>query len=157
MISNISMSVKLLLLVIEAFTHYTFDYSTILFLGSVLVRKLRSSSISGLPLIAKEVPLCCNQYILSILNPSNYILIRWGGVAILYHMWFILRLWKTWFFFILFQLCFRNENHSIGVVLLGCLFKDFTHIAIFFLFFMDFIKTYAILVKSLHSDTQNNV
>lgn len=157
MISNISTSVKLLLLVIEAFTHYTFHYSTILFLGSVLVRKLRSSSISGLPLIAKEVPLCCNQYILSILNPSNYILIRWGIFTILYHMWSILRLWKTWFFFILFQLCFRNENHSIGVVLLGCLFKDFTHIAIFFLFFVDFIKTYAILVKSLRSDTQNNV
>ena len=127
MISNISTSVKLLLLVIEAFTHYTFDYSTILFLGSVLVRKLRSSSISGLPLIAKEVPLCCNQYILYILNPSNYILIRWVFVFFFLPVYIICDPFsdseKLDFFFILFQLCFRNENHSIGVVLLGCLFR----------------------------------
>lgn len=84
-----------------SFPHYTFDYSII------------HSSISGLPLIAKVSSMLQSVYPFH-LNPSNYILIRWVVCffvclfvfAILYYMWSILRLWKTWFFYsvsIMFQ------------------------------------------------------
>ena len=117
--------------------HYTFTYSTILVLGSILVTKLRNSNISGLPLIAKEFPLYCNQYILSILNPSNYVLISvFLFFAILYHMWSVLRLWKTWIFFYSVSIMFQKWEPFHRVVLLCCLFKDFTHIAFFNCYFL---------------------
>ena len=65
-----------ILVVIEAFTVH-------LFLGSALAGKLGSNNISGFPLIAKEIPVYCNQYILYILNTKQLYIDKF--FAILYY------------------------------------------------------------------------
>lgn len=121
--------------------HYSSDYSTTLFLAPAL-GQLVSNNISDFPWIAKEIPVYCNQYIISTLTTKQLYI---DFFNILYsNMYNLFADYEKIVFFHFNSSFINKESHSaFGLPISHILWQIYSYV------FMDFIKDYEMLVKSL--------